>query len=145
MRFVDTNILLYAVSPAPAESAKQRLASALLDRTDLALSVQVLQEFYVQATRPVRPNRPWSLSHEEAIRFIETLMLHLPVQETTLELVREAFAIRARFGLNYWDCAIPAAARRQGCDAVYSEDLSDTPDYDGLRVINPFAPLPQRP
>ena len=85
MRFVDTNILLYAVSPAPAESAKQQLASALLDRTDLALSVQVLQEFYVQATRPVRPNRPWSLSHEEAIQFIETLMLHLPVQETTLD------------------------------------------------------------
>ena len=66
-------------------------------------------------------------------------MLHLPVQETTLELVREALAIRARFGLNYWDCAIPAAARRQGCDAVYSEDLSDTQDYGGLRVINPFG------
>lgn len=39
--------------------------------------------------------------------------------------------------------AILAAARLLGCDAVYSEDMSSTQDYDGLRVINPFAHLSQ--
>ena len=53
--------------------------------------------------------------------------------------MRAAFAIRERFGLSYWDSAILAAARACGCDAVYSEDMSSEQDYDGLRVINPFA------
>ena len=44
-----------------------------------------------------------------------------------------------RFGLSYWDGAILAAARATGCDTVYSEDMSSEQDYDGLRVINPFA------
>lgn len=41
-----------------------------------------------------------------------------------------------------WDCAILAAARLSSCEAVYSEDLSHTQNYDGLRVINPFAEMP---
>lgn len=55
MRFVDTNVLLYAVSTLPDEAAKATKAQALLMDRDLALSVQVLQEFYVQATRKSRP------------------------------------------------------------------------------------------
>ena len=57
MRFVDTNILLYAISRDAAERAKAETADALLRSRDLAISVQVLQEFYVQATRPSRPDR----------------------------------------------------------------------------------------
>jgi predicted nucleic acid-binding protein len=48
-------------------------------------------------------------------------------------------SISRRFELSYWDGAILAAARAAGCDAVYSKDLSSEQDYDGLRVINPFA------
>lgn len=54
-------------------------------------------------------------------------------------VLRTAFAIRERFRLSYWDRAILAAARTCGCDAVYSEDLNPDQDYDGLRVMNPFA------
>ena len=141
-RFVDTNILLYAVSSASEDASKRMLANELLVAGNLALSVQVCQEFYAQSTRT---GRAGALTHQEAVAFIDFLLSRFPVQPVTVELMRTAFAIRARFGLNYWDCAILAAARRQGCDAVYSEDLSDTQDYDSLRVINPFAPLPQRP
>jgi predicted nucleic acid-binding protein len=45
VRFVDTNILLYAISTAPKERGKARTARAILEAEDLALSVQVLQEF----------------------------------------------------------------------------------------------------
>lgn len=83
------------------------------------------------------------MTHEEAVRFINLRLLRLPVQDVTLGLVLDAFSLRARFGLNYWDCAILSAARLLGCDAVYSEDMSDTQDYDGLRVVNPFAHLTQ--
>ena len=135
MRFVDTNILIYAVSTVAEDSAKNRLALEVLDERDLALSVQVLQEFYVQATRATRPG---ALTHLEAVSFA-TALQRFPMQEITLELMQAAFRICERFGLSYWDSAILAAARASGCDAVYSEDLSAEQRYDGLRVINPFA------
>jgi predicted nucleic acid-binding protein len=56
VRFVDSGILLYAISRDPAEQDKAKRASDILADPDLALSVQVLQEFYVQATRPSRPD-----------------------------------------------------------------------------------------
>ena len=55
--FVDANVLLYAVSTARDEAAKRAAARAILDRDDLVLSTQVLQEFYVQATRSTKPER----------------------------------------------------------------------------------------
>jgi predicted nucleic acid-binding protein len=135
MRFVDTNVLIYAVSVAAEDADKTRRALALLKERDLALSVQVLQEFYVQATRATRPG---ALTHREAVSFVTSLQ-RFRVQEITLEVMQSAFAIRERFGLSYWDSAILAAARACGCDAVYSEDLSAEQDYDGLRVVNPFV------
>ena len=55
LRFLDTNILLYSISRDPTETTKHDRAVALIDAGSNALSVQVLQEFYVQATRPTRP------------------------------------------------------------------------------------------
>ena len=135
MRFVDTNVLLYAVSAAADEAEKRHRAVNLLARRDLALSVQVLQEFYVQSTRP---SRPGALTHVEAAAFIESLR-RFPVQAITLDVMHTALAICERFRLSYWDSAILAAARLSGCVVVYSEDLSAEQDYDGLRVDNPFT------
>lgn len=135
MRFVDTNVLIYAVSPSPGEDEKCRAANDLLDREDLTLSVQVLQEFYHQVTRP---GRPQALAPTQALRFIESLE-RFPIQEITFDLFRAAAAISRRFQLSYWDGAILAAARARRCEFVYSEDLSAEQDYGGLRVINPFA------
>lgn len=137
MRFVDTNIAVYAVITGQGDERKQRIAEALLNREadDLAVSIQVLGEFYAQVTRPSRPN---SLSHQAAAAAMESLLL-FHVQPLTLETFRMALQYRERFGLNYWDCLILAAAKQSGCDAVYSEDMSASQDYDGIRVINPFA------
>ena len=63
----------------------------------------------------------------------------LPTQEITVELFETATEIKARFGISYWDAAILAAAKTLGCEAVYSEDLSQQQDYDGVRVMNPFS------
>ena len=134
MRFVDTNVLLYAVSTRQKEFTKRRQARNVLQRSDLAVSVQVLQEFYFQATHP---ERPIQLSHDDAMAFLGTF-LKSPVQEVNLEVFRAAVANCQRFGLSYRDGAILAAARILGCEAVYSEDMSSQQDYDGLRVINPF-------
>ena len=134
MRFVDTNVLVYAVCTTGEDVVKFEQARRLLQERDLALSAQVLQEFYVQATRP---SRPGALTHTEAVSFAMA-MRRFRVQEVSLSVVEDAFALRGRFGLSYWDCAILAASRACGCNTVYSEDLSDTQDYDGIRVVNPF-------
>ena len=122
------------------DTEKRRCAVDLLTEGDLAVSVQVLQEFYVQATRPTRPT---ALTHDEALRFIEA-MRSFPVRAIALEVFRTALAIRQRFDLSYRDSAILAAARTCGCGVVYSEDLNHEQDYDGLRVLNPFAHSPRQ-
>jgi predicted nucleic acid-binding protein len=134
VRFVDTNVLLYAVSTASAERAKAVVARALLEGSDLALSVQVLQEFYVQATRGSKPDR---LSHEQAAILVESF-LRYRVQETTLAIMRAALETAHRFRISYWDAAIVEASRALGCGTVLSEDLAHGTDYAGVAVENPF-------
>ena len=127
MRFADTNLLLYAALP-DAGDAKAQSALDLLAQGDLAISVQVLQEFYTQATRP---SRPGALTSHEAFRFIHGIR-DFPIQDMTPELFRDAIAIHRRFQISYWDGAILAATRALGCDIVYSEDFSTGQDYDGI-------------
>lgn len=135
MRFVDTNVLLYAVSRLPGDAAKRQRARDLLESAELVLSAQVLQEFYVQATRPKGAS---GLSHEEAVTFLGGLR-HLPVQPITARVLDDALALRERFQINYWDAAILAAARAAGCNTVYTEDLNGGQDSGAVRVVNPFA------
>jgi predicted nucleic acid-binding protein len=134
VRFVDTNILLYAISRDPAEQGKAKRANDILAERDLALSVQVLQEFYVQATRASRRD---AIAHKQAVRLIESFR-RFPVQEVTGGILLAALDACQRFQLSYWDAAIIEASRAMGCTHVLSEDLNDGQDYAGVRVTNPF-------
>jgi predicted nucleic acid-binding protein len=129
--FVDTNVLLYAFSSA--ERFKQRIARQLLTEDDLVLSVQVLQEFYVQATRPSRVNK---LTHDQAAAVIHTLGRY-PTRPVTRDVIEAALDTCVRFGIPYWDAAILEAARAAGCHTVLSEDLQHAQDYGGVSVRNP--------
>ncbi len=111
-RFIDTNLLLYSISTDPDEAAKRDIAVSLLKARDNALSVQVLQEFYVQATRPSRSD---ALPHGIAVGLIHA-WLRFPVQDMTLAVMSDALEIKAADRLSYWDAAIAAAARALGCD-----------------------------
>jgi predicted nucleic acid-binding protein len=133
-RFIDTNVLLYSISRDPAEERKRARAVALLQEDDLALSVQVLQEFYVQATRG---NRPDPLPHDLAADLIRTWM-RFPVQEATVLVHEAALEIEAAHGLVYWDSAIVAAAQALGCQELHTEDLGHGRQIGGVTVVNPF-------
>ena len=132
--FLDTDVLLYSISPDPAEAAKREQAIALLEQDDGALSVQVLQEFYVQATRPTRPGR---LSHQLAVELIDAWR-RFAVQDMTLPLLDSALRIKAAHQLSFWDCAIVAAAHTLGCRRLYSEDMAHGLAIEGVRIVNPF-------
>lgn len=136
MRFVDTNVLLYAISRDHEEQAKAKRANEILTSRELGLSVQVLQEFYVQATRQ---NRDDALTSDQSAALMESF-IRFSVAPTTTELVLAAIATQQRFGISYWDASIIEAARSLGCATVLSEDLNDGQDYGGVRVENPFRP-----
>ena len=134
LRFLDTNVLLYSISGDPMEAARRERSIALLERDDVGLSVQVLQEFYVQATRTTRADR---LPHDIAAGLIEA-WLRFPLQEMTRGVLLAALAIKAAHGFSYWDSAIIAAARALGCRDVLTEDMSDGREVAGVRIVNPF-------
>lgn len=133
--FVDTNILLYAISNRPEEQSKTDIAREILRKTQWSWSAQVAGEFFANA---VSPKRKFRITAKEAATFVET-WLAFPMASLTPDIVLEAMAIHQRFQLSYWDAAIIAAARSLGCRVIYSEDLSDDADYAGVRVVNPFA------
>jgi predicted nucleic acid-binding protein len=132
--FIDTNVLLYGALPPGAEPAKREIARTILAAREVGASVQVLQEFYTQATRPSRNDR---LTHEDALGVLERLSV-LPVQALTTELVLAAIVTCERYGISYWDATIIEAARALGCAVVLSEHLHDGQDYGGVLVENPF-------
>lgn len=135
VRFADTNVLLYLISTDPGEARKAEIARGILSDRELRLSVQVLQEFYVQATRATRPD---ALSHERAAQLVETF-LRFAVHATTTDVLLAALATHVRYGISYWDATIIEAARCSGAEIVLSEDMGDGQDFGGVKVENPFA------
>lgn len=134
MIFLDTNVLLYSISTAPEERAKRQRAVVLLDEDGVCLSVQVLQEFYVQATRPTRADR---LPHDIAVGLISA-WTRFRVQSVNMRVLVGALQITQAHGLSYWDSAIVAAAQALGCNVLYSEDMQDGRQIGGLTIVNPF-------
>lgn len=129
--FVDTNVLLYALSDRASERTKRRRARALLSSVPFGLSVQVLQEFYVNARK--------GGAEPDTLDAILTQLRRVPVVESSLSLFDSAVGLHRRYGISYWDAAIVAAAQELGAETLYSEDLSHGQRYGAVRVVNPFA------
>ena len=131
--FFDTNILLYSISSDPDEARKRVRAIALLDGAAGALSLQVPQEFYWQATCATRADR---LSHDMAAAIAKWMRFR--VQDINSAILDSALNITAAHRFSYWDAAIIAAARALGCRELYTEDMSHGRVVDGVMIINPF-------
>lgn len=135
--FLDTNVLLYSISTDAGEVEKRAAALDLLDRTDCVVSVQVLLEFYAQATRP---SRNGAASHADVLDMIEGWM-RFPLQENNAVVLQSAFRLREATGFSIWDCNVIAAAIASGCSELYTEDLSHDRIVSGMRIVNPFLGL----
>ena len=94
------------------------------------LSVQVLQELLVTLRRK-------GVALTDARNTVEDYT-HWRIVENDVDLLRSGMAEMERWQLSFWDGLILAAARSVGVATVWSEDLSDEQDYDGVRVVNPF-------
>lgn len=131
---LDSNVLVYAFSKAPRDAAKARIAREWIAREDWGVTLQVLQEFYVNAIRT-----PHDLGHDDALAIIEEIASSRPVGAVDLPLMRHALQLKNRYRIAYWDAAVIAGARRLGASVLVSEDLSHGQDYGGVRVLNPFS------
>jgi predicted nucleic acid-binding protein len=137
--FVDTDVLLYEWD-ARAED-KQRLAArwlAELWHTRRGrLSYQVLAEYYVTATRKLKPG----LSAAAAQRNVRHYLAWHPVV-TDSRLIEAAWDAQGEFRLSWWDALIVAAAKAARCRYLLTEDLQHGQDLDGLLVLDPFKTVP---
>ena len=133
--FVDTNVLLHGEDAADAMKQVQAIAwlGELWRRRCGRLSTQVLNEFYVNATRKAKPPMPAGDARAEVRRYQRWQPWQ--VDHATVE---SAWAIESRFGLTYRDALIAAAAQQMGCRFLLSEDLRHEQRIDGVQIINPF-------
>lgn len=130
--FLDSDVLLYAAG-GRAEAPEKHARALEILMMDFGVSSQVLAEFYVHATR----KGPVSLAPEVAREWVAQLAKK-PCQAVDAAVVQAGIALSQRYKTSYWDGAILAAAKRLGAKTVFSEDLNDGQDYDGVEVINPF-------
>ena len=133
-KFLDTNVLIYAIGGEQFVPRKTLRAQEILKAGDCAVSVQVLQEFYVQATRE---SRAGAIAHAVAVDLIRAWS-RFPVQPMSLETLHAALDIKARYRLSYWDAAIVAAAQSLNCETLFSEDMAHGMTIGATTIVNPF-------
>ena len=134
-QFVDTNIIIYAFDISTGEKHQKALTLVqnLWENENGCISIQVLQEFYVNATK-MAPNTLDPSKAATTIRDLCNWKVHRPAAEDVLA----AITIQQKYHISFWDALIIRSAQETNCETVWSEDLSHGQNYDGVRVVNPF-------
>jgi len=131
--FFDTNVLVYADDKAAP--AKQRRAVELVAEHRRAgtgvVSLQVLQEYFVTVTRKL------GVDPQVARRKIE-LLAEFDVAAPGVPDVLAAVDLHRLHGFSFWDALILRTAHQAGCKVLFSEDMQEEREVDGVRVVNPF-------
>jgi predicted nucleic acid-binding protein len=131
--FLDTNILVYcddALRPAKQKKALEVLDEHTRSRTGV-VSLQVLQEYFVTATRKL------GLDPGTARRKVEIFAM-LDVAEPAVNDILAAIDLHRLHGLSYWDALVLRMAKQAGCRVVLSEDMQHGQEIDGVKIVNPF-------
>jgi len=132
--FLDTNILVYALDnhdPVKRDLCRGILRKAAEDTAGV-ISTQVLQEFYVTATRKLGVD---AVKAREIVRTFE----NLETVQITPGLVYEAIDCSILYRISFWDALIIAAAEAASCESILTEDLSHGQTVRGVRIENPFS------
>ena len=133
--FIDTNILIYAhdLSAGSKHEIAKNLIDELWQSEQGCLSLQVLQEFFVNVTQKL--SKP--LDRNTARQIISGLAqwrVHLPGVDDVLQ----AIDLQEIYALSFWEAMVVNSAVKLGCAILISEDLSHNQIYTGVQVINPF-------
>jgi len=131
--FFDTHILVYADDAATP--GKQRRAVELIAEHRRAgtgvLSLQVLQEYFVTVTRKL------GVDPRVARRKVE-LLAEFDVAAPGVADILAAIGLHRLHGFSFWDALILRSAQQAGCTVLFSENMQEAREVDGVRVVNPF-------
>ena len=133
MRFIDTNVLVYAVdgrNPAKQRTARAIVVESLRDGRSM-LSVQILNEFANVAMKKLQMDEDEVQGYLAIFRRITVLT---PSVETTLR----ALSLKKRYGIQFYDSLLLAAAESAGCTEILTEDLANGQTYGPVKARNPF-------
>lgn len=134
--FFDTNILIYSIDKY--SKVKQKKARALIKEVavsdTIVISTQVLQEFYVAATKKLGAE---PLTVKEIINSFEKF----EIITTTLEMIKDAIDISLLNKISFWDALIIVTAEAAKCTALFTEDLNSGQVIKGITIINPLSEL----
>jgi predicted nucleic acid-binding protein len=134
--FIDTNVLLYAYDATAGDrhGRAAELVGSLAQRRLAATSIQVLQEFYVNATRKIAQ----PLSHASAVERVRAFA-RWPTHRPTSHDVVAAAGIADDARVSFWDAMIIRSATSLGCAVMYSEDLKAGQRVGDVTIHDPFA------
>jgi len=135
--FVDTNVLVYAhdLDAGDRHAIASRVVAALWDSRSAVISTQVLQEFYVNATREI----PSPLPRAVARQIVRTYATWQTEIVGPLE-IQAASELEEQHRLSFWDALIVAAAVKGGASRILTEDMSPGRIISGVRIESPFGP-----
>jgi predicted nucleic acid-binding protein len=133
--FLDTNLLLYAYDAG--SPAKHTVAARILE--DLwksgngILSTQILQEFFVNATKKIPKPLSVAVGREIVEDFLKWKVV--PIEGRT---ILGAIDLQEKHRYAFWDSLVIQAAIEGGARWLFSEDLKDGQKIGNLTIRNPF-------
>ena len=134
--FIDTNILLYAYDSQAEqkyEKAKELIKAVWLWPVLPYISIQVLQEFYVNFERKgFGPGKVKDI-------VVDFLEWNVMINDESVFLL--AIEFQEKYQLSFWDSLIIAAANMAHVSELWSEDLSEGQCYGKVKVVNPLHDL----
>jgi predicted nucleic acid-binding protein len=131
--FLDTNILLYCddlAYPSKQQRASELVLEHKAQRTGV-VSLQVLQEYFVNATRKL------GLDPGLARQKVETYSRFDVVEPVAADILA-AIDFHRLHRISYWDALVLHSARKSGCRVVLTEDMHHGQEFDGVKIVNPF-------
>lgn len=131
--FFDTNVLIYADDKS-APSKQKRAIDLVAEHRRAGtgvVSMQVLQEYFVTATRKL------GVEVSVARRKVE-LLAEFNVVSPDVDDILGAIDLQRLHGFSFWDALILRAAIQSGCSVLLTEDFQESRELDGVRIVNPF-------
>ncbi len=141
--FVDTNILLYALTEPkkkdkekdlPKRAKSLELLTKLYNEDDIVISVQILNELHFNMVRKFKIDDNMTFKTLQ-----ENVFTIASVENLTAQTYAKAFQVREIYNISYWDSLVVASALESGCTKLYSEDMQEGLVVEGvLNIINPL-------
>jgi predicted nucleic acid-binding protein len=129
--FIDTNLLVYAISTDAEKSAK--IEYLFRESFDFVISTQVINEFVHTCYRKnLLPAAEIRSAVEDFLSFFDLIT----IQETTIVT---ALDLKEQHSFSWYDALIIAVALENDCDVLFSEDMQHGMVIDEkLTIKNPF-------